>query len=129
MVISLANIMKRVMKMFAICDYGSYEDYGIYCIEVDQLQKELFEKYCFDSQKVDASHGESIEFKGYSDLDYKQFVNDLKQFDLYISISYMTIKDHQEMCRKTLEYIPRHGNHYLQNRTNELMKLLKYDFS
>ena len=63
--------------MFAICDYGEYEDYGIYCIEINLSQKDLFEKYCLDSQKVHSSYGESIELKGYSDLDYKQFVSDI----------------------------------------------------
>lgn len=114
--------------MYAICEYGSYEDYGIYCIEINHAQKELFKKYCSDSQKIGASYGESIELNGYSDLDYKQFVDDIHKLDLSITIDYMTIKEHQEKCKKTVDYIPQHGNHYLKNKINELNTLIAYNF-
>lgn len=114
--------------MFAICEYGTYEDYGVYCIEINSLQKELFEDYCLDSLKIGASYGESIKLKGYSDLDYKKIVDDFNKFDLSLDIAYMTVKEHQEKCKKTLEYIPIRGNHYLQKRTAELSKLLEYEF-
>lgn len=119
---------ERYYIMFAICEYGTYEDYGVYCIEINPSQKELFENYCLDTQKVCSSYGESINLKGYSDLDYKKIVDDFNKFDLGLDIAYMTIKEHQEKCKKTLECIPQHGNHYLQKKTNELSKLLEYDF-
>jgi hypothetical protein len=115
--------------MFAICEYGYYEDYGVYCIEIHPSQKELFEKYCLESQKIGGSYGESIELKGYSNLDYKEFVKDIDRMGLCIDISYLTIDEHQKRYEELLDYIPRHGNHYLQDKIKEIEAMLEYNFN
>lgn len=114
--------------MFAICEYGQYEYYGIYCIKIRPSQKRLFEQYCLDSQKIGADYGESIKVKGYTELDYSQFIEDIKKFDIYMPIECISIQEHQKKCKDTLDYIPQHGHHYLDHKIQELEKLLDYNF-
>ena len=111
--------------MFAICEYGYYEDYGVYCIEIHPSQKELFKNYCLDSQKIGGSCGETINLKGYSNLDYKEFVKDIDRMGLGIDISYLTIDEHHKRYAELLDSIHRHGNHYLQDKIKEIEAMIE----
>lgn len=114
--------------MFAICECGFYENYEVCCIEIKPSQKELFKNYCLDSQKIGGAYWESIELKGYSELDYKQFVEDIVRLGLSIDINYLTIEEHQNKYKELLNYIPKHGHHYLQDKTKEIEIMLEYKF-
>lgn len=121
--------------MFAICEYGYYgNDYGISVIEIDKKDKELFRQYCLDSQKIDGQQGETLNLLGYSELNYREVINEINHFTKKLHIKCMTIQQHQQKIKGLLDYIPWFNNewrtveHKFSDKIGELNRLLEYKF-
>ena len=111
------NIMQEYI--YAIVNYGQYEDTMYDFIKIHKNDKEKFMQYCNQSKKI-CGDEESIELQGWVDN-----VELLKDADLYI----MSIKEHQNRIKKSVELIDNmQERHYLFKRRELVADLLKYDF-
>jgi hypothetical protein len=106
--------------IYALAEYGIYDEFGYEFIKIDEADKEKFIKYCEESQKLN----ECTEVMNFS-RDIVCFVKGLEIYGEYKIVK--TMDELKERFREDIESANIERN-YLHKFRDRLPKLLDFEF-
>lgn len=112
-------------NIFALVEYGYYDEYGIEIVELDRGDKDMFELYCKESKEIDAIDNISIGAVAW--MDNAEMVDGDWREIVTIDEVQARVEETIKMIRDMRENESSSG-HYLADKEILLHGLLEYDF-
>jgi hypothetical protein len=110
--------------IYAMVEWGYYEDNTFAFIKLDKADKEKFIAYSKECESINGDDKESIRLMCFIDGIIESFQKDFALYHIE------TIHDHQKVIKDQLQLIERLGKrHVLHDKREMLASLLQYEFT